>query len=144
MVKSIKNNKVIIGLTIIIISLIILLGIYYIYFNEPDEVKEEPEILFEVDDRISPDLNQGIIVEINRIRHRGILDKILSRGSAWKNKPIFYYISDIDGLEYSSKDVHAAGGAESEFLFIDWDTINQENRVMKDIPEEQEISKQYD
>jgi len=140
MAKSIKNNKFIIGLTIIIISLIILLGIYYIYFNEPDEIKEEPEILFEVDDRISPDLNQGIIVEINRIRHRGILDKILSRGSAWKNKPIFYYISDIDGLEYSSKDVHAAGGAESEFLFIDWDTINQENRVMKDIPEEQEIS----
>jgi len=116
MAKSIKNNKFIIGLTIIIISLIILLGIYYIYFNEPDQVKEEPEILFEVDDRISPDLNQGIIVEINRIRHRGILDKILSRGSAWKNS------------------------AESEFLFIDWDTINQENRVMKDIPEEQEIS----
>jgi len=54
MAKSIKNNKFIIGLTIIIISLIILLGIYYIYFNEPDQVKEEPEILFEVDDRISP------------------------------------------------------------------------------------------
>jgi hypothetical protein len=140
MTKSMTNNKVILALSIFVIIIVIGLGVYFIYFNTPEEKTEESEVEFEIDDRISPDLNQGLIVEINRIRHRGILDKILTRGSAWKNKPIFYYISDIDGLEYSSKDVHAAGGAESEFLFIDWDTMFQENRVMKDIPEEQETS----
>jgi hypothetical protein len=139
MIKSIRDNKIILGLAIIII-LIILVSVFYFYLNQTDEVIEEPEILFEIDDRISPDLNQGLIVEINRIRHRGILESIFNRGNSWKNKPIFYYISDIDGLVYNSKEVSAAGGAESEFLFVDWDTIFQENRVMKDIPEEQETS----
>ena len=139
MAKSTKNNKLILVLSLFVIAIIII-GVSYILLNGTEEKIEIPETVFEIDDRISPDLNQGLLVEINRIRHRGILNSMLIRGNSWKNKPIFYYISDIDGLEYSSKDIHAAGGAESEFLFIDWDTMFQENRVMKDIPEEQEIS----
>jgi hypothetical protein len=138
--KSINNNKLILGFAILLIIIVLGAAIYLFYFNEQEKIIEETDTTFEIDDRISPDLNQGITVEIDRIRHRGIIDKMLIRGSSWKNKPLFYYISEIDGLEYISKDVHAPGGADNEFLFNDWDTMAQDNRVQKDIPEEQETS----
>ena len=80
-----------------------------------------------------------MILEVQRIRHKGLLDKIIKIGNSWKQKPSFYFISNIDGLEYVSKDVEAAG-AESEILFNTWDTILQENKILVDTLEEQETS----
>lgn len=139
-----KDNKFMIGAAIFIALLIILSGLYYavVYFGGDDVTPEEPkEEEVTVDDQISPFLNQGIIVQFDRFRHRGLLDEILKMGNSWKNPPLFYYVATIDGLEYSSKDVAAAGGASSEVFYNTWDTMFKENRIMKDVDEEQETSK---
>ena len=143
MINSSKNNKLIMWVSIFIIAIIILVGLYYTleYFGK-EEKKEttEPETVG-IDDRISPLGDQGLIVEINRIRDRELLDKILQTRNSWKSNPQFYYTISIDNLDdFSSKDVSAAGGASSELYFTDWDTMGQENRVMKDVKEEQETS----
>ena len=93
-----------------------------------------------VDNRISPNLKQGLILEVNRIRHRGIVDKLMQRGNSWKATPQFYFISNVDGLEYISKDVAATAGASNEQLFNTWDSMFKENKVNKDVPNEQERS----
>ncbi len=101
-----------------------------------DEQQGEPQVL---DDRISPLENQGLVLEILRIRHRGLLDKLLKPGGSWKTKPAFYFISNIDGLEYVSKDV-TQHGRTAEVLFTLWDTIMQENKILKDVVDEQATS----
>ena len=139
-----RKQKLIVGITIIVVLCLILVSIfaYYNYFYEEEIVNdqvemEEPEYDL---DAISPDINQGLILEILRIRHRGIVDAMMARGNGWKNAPRFYFISNIDGLEYVSKDVHAAGGASSETLFNTWDTMFLENKINSDSEEEQEKS----
>lgn len=139
-----KDNKFMIGAAIFVALLIILSGLYYaiVYFGGEEATPEEPkEEEVTVDDRISPFLNQGIIVQFDRFRHRGLIDEILKMGTSWRSPPNFYYVATIDGLEYSSKDVAAAGGASSEIFYNTWDTMFQENRIMKDVEEEQETSK---
>ena len=92
------------------------------------------------DNRISPLENQGLILEVKRIRDRGLLDRLMSYGSSWKYQPQFYFIADMDDLEYVSKNISALG-MSSEILFTGWDTMFQENKVMKDVEEEKEKSK---
>ena len=75
--------------------------VYYEYYEE--EIEEEIIEEVEIDDRISPLTNQGLICEILRIRHRGLLDKLMARGRSWQELPVFYFILDMDGLEYISK-----------------------------------------
>ena len=126
-----------IAAAIFVALLIILSGLYYaiVYFGGDEATPEEPkEKEVTVDDQISPLENQGLIVEMNRIRHRGLLDQILKIGRNWRNTPQYYYKITIDGLEYVSKDL--SGGV----LFSGWDTIFMDNRVQKDIEEEQETS----
>ena len=144
MLKLQEDNKFMIGAAIFVALLIILSGVYYAlaYFGGEEATPEEPEEEeVTVDDRISPLTNQGLIVQFDRFRHRGLLDRILRIGTSWKSPPNFYYVATVDGLEYSSKDVAAAGGASSEIFYNTWDTMFQENRIQKDIDEEQETSK---
>ena len=61
-------------------------------------------------------------------------------GLSWRNEPQFYFITNMDGLEYISKDVAAAGGAQSETLFNIWDSMFMENKIVRDAEEEQETS----
>ncbi len=138
--NNIKNNMKIIVAVIVVAIIILSSTIVYISINE-DEVKKDTEKEEEIiiDDRISPLVNQGLILEVQRIRHRGLLEEITKRGAGWKEKPEFYFISNIDETEYVSKDVSAAG-AESEILFNTWDTFFQENKIMEDTPEGQETS----
>jgi len=92
------------------------------------------------DDSISPLVSQGLILQMNRIRHRGLLEEILKKGLSWRQPPMFYYIATIDGKEYISKDIHGPPVASSEYLFNSWDTIMEEVRIQKDITQEQETS----
>jgi len=94
-----------------------------------------------IDDRISPLGTQGVIFEINRIRSRGIIDVMMKSGSDWKNPPSFYFITDIDGKQYVSKDVVSAGGASAETLFHTWDSIFMDNKILERTPQEQPTSK---
>jgi len=139
-VQSYKNNKLILGLVAIIFAIIILLGIYYIFFSETEEVIDEPEIIIQTDDRISPDENQALILEVLRFRHRGLIDIIMNSGNGWENKPKMYFITEMDELEYISKDVGSASRGITETFQSEWDTIFKENKVVRDAEEEQEIS----
>ncbi len=140
MLKSVKSNKLILGIIIMIFVIVAILGIYFIFFNDVKEIEEEPEIVIKTDDRISPNVNQAVILEVLRIRNRELIDKIMSTGNSWKNKPKMYFITDMDDLEYVSKDVGSASRGTTETFQNEWDTIFKENKIVRDAEEEQEIS----
>jgi len=126
-------------LTMVIITLVIVgliaICIYLELSSNLTKTTEEIETVKEIDDRISPLTNQGLTVEILRIRHRGLMEKMLKFGTSWRNKPNFYWISYVDGKECNS-----LGNIGSFGIFNDWDTMSQECRVNYFIEEEQEIS----
>jgi len=93
MIQSI-NNKLLVGIITIIALIIILLSVYYIFFNGAEEVIDEPEIIIQTDDRISPNENQAVILEVLRIRNRDLFDIIMQQGNSWKNKPKMYFITE--------------------------------------------------
>ena len=162
---NIKNKKniyilITIGVIIILLSSAALYNLLTV-----DEVKKEVEILEPtvpimqlltktyaqlkeegllekidiVDDRISPYENQALIFEILRIRHRGLLEKLLRPGISWRIKPEFYFITEMDGAEYVSKDV-SQRSQTTEVLFNTWDSIFQENKIVRNVEEGQETS----
>ncbi|MCX6664216.1 MAG: hypothetical protein NTZ75_08220, partial [Euryarchaeota archaeon] len=134
--KRLMKEVALILVTLLIISSVF---IYYEYFAEKEiiqEKKEEPTI---IDDRISPLENQGLVLEVLRIRHRGLLEKLMTSRHSWENSPAFYFITDMDGLEYASKDV-TQHNRTAEILYNTWDTMFQENKIVKDSEEEQETS----
>jgi hypothetical protein len=138
--KNKKTNRIIItGITIIVVAILIIAGVfaYTDIFKEEKIVEKQEE--FVLDDRVSPFENQALVLEVLRIRHRGLYDKLMSPGKGWKNKPSFYYIAELDGLEYVSKDVEHLGSV-TEILFTGWDTMFQENKIMRDAEEEQDTS----
>ena len=137
--KSKKRLMKEVALILIALLIISSVFIYYGYFAEKGIVQEKIEEPTIIDDRISPLENQGLVVEVLRIRHRGLLQKLITPGNSWKNTPTFYFITNMDGLEYASKDV-TQHGRTTEVLFHTWDTIFQEHKIMKDAEEEQETS----
>ena len=139
-----KGEEILTGLqlkkttTIAIVSIVvvclILLSYFFIYEYEnvePDD--SETDEITEIDDRISPLTNQGLILEIKRIRHRGLLDKIMKFGISWRKNPSFYIVTEIDEGVYSSY-------KEYGFTYKTWDTIGQEFRNIRDVKEEQATS----
>lgn len=130
------RRKVIIGLSLIIVALLILSSVF-VYFGffdmEKKETKEVEEK--EIDNRISPYSNQGLMIEVLRIRHWGLLEKMLSFGTSWKHPPRFYYNITVDGEESSVK-----GNVGSVGVYNEWDTFGRECLVTYDIEEEQEKS----
>jgi len=134
----IKRRKTALAVIAIVIVAILLCSVLYVYtdFLRQKPVKEEIVPAKEIDKRISPLENQGLILEINRIRHRDLLDKLTTFGTSWRNKPSFYFISNVDNLEYVSKD----DSPDKNLVYTTWDTMFQENKVMRDVGEEQETS----
>jgi hypothetical protein len=137
------RQKLLLGITLIIVACIVGAStlIYLGFFEEEETIEPEltEQVLYDLN-AISPYVNQALILEISRIRHRGLCDTIMQRGGSWKNKPMFYFISNIDDQEYVSKDVAAAGGAATETFFTTWDTMFQENKIVRNAEEEQETS----
>jgi hypothetical protein len=135
-----RKQKVIIGVSLLVIACLLVSGVF-VYFEYYATKKEAPlqQTPVTIDDRISPLENQGLVLEVLRIRHRGLLEKLITTGNSWKNKPSFYFTTNMDGLEYVSKDV-TQHGRTTEVLFNTWDTMFQENKIMKDVEEEQETS----
>ena len=135
-----RKQKVIIGVSLLVIACLLASGVF-VYFEYYATKKETPlqQTPVSIDNRISPLENQGLVLEVLRIRCRGLLEKLITPGNSWKNIPTFYFITNMDGLEYVSKDV-TQHGRTTEVLFNTWDTMFQENKIMKDVPEEQETS----
>ena len=121
--KAEKNKNLMILLSILAIAVILIVGVFYyfIVLGEETEKTEKIEAVEEIDNRISPLTNQGLIFEINRMRHRGLVDIIMKRGASWRNPPQFYFVTMIDDQEYISKDVWSRRGT-TETFFEKWDT----------------------
>jgi hypothetical protein len=135
-----RKQGIIIGVSLIVIVCLILSSMY-IYFEYYAIKKETPiqPTPSPIDTRISPLENQGVVLEVLRIRHRGLLEKLLKPGNSWKNKPTFYFVTNMDGLEYESRYV-SQGGRTVEVYFNTWDTIFQENKIVKDVKEENQTA----
>ena len=71
-----KNSIILISILIIICLVFYSLFAYLEFFTEEKTSLEDEAIEYDLDDRISPLTNQGLILDINRIRHRGLLDNI--------------------------------------------------------------------
>ncbi|DAC72570.1 MAG TPA: hypothetical protein DSN98_04595 [Thermoplasmata archaeon] len=134
------KQKIMLGVSLLVVACLVGSGTYvyleYLSTKKVTPVQQAPQT---IDNRISPLENQGVVLEILRIRDRGLLDKLMKPGNSWKNKPSFYFVTNMDGLEYVSKDV-TQHGRTTEVLFNTWDTMFQENKIMKDAEEEQEKS----
>ena len=135
-----KNSKqrVTVGIALIVVVLLVASGVFVYYNYYKKETKEETPVTV-IDNRISPLENQGLVLEVLRIRHRGYDKELMSKGSAWKSKPSFYFIAEIDGLAFKSKDVGQLKWMH-EILFNTWDTMFMENKIVKDADEEQTTS----
>lgn len=130
-----EKKKRLVAILAIIVVICLLSSSYFLSIDLSSEekiIEESGE--YEIDNRISPLTNQGLILEINRVRHRDLLDKIMKIGTSWRKKPTFYIITNIDDGEYSSYKEHG-------FTYNTWDTIGQEFRNIRDIEEEQSTSK---
>jgi len=137
--KKTKQNLLILFTIILAVALVAVA--YYAYAEwlatEPEELEEEP-LEYELDDRISPLVNQAVIIEVQRIRHRGIIDTMMTRGRSWKTPPQFYFITTMDDQEKIGKDISAAGGANAELLFNTWDSMFMQNKNNRDAHEDEQ------
>jgi hypothetical protein len=130
-----NRRKILIILSIFLLICLIFANYFLFFYIEEKEKNTDKEKInkTEIDNRISPLTNQGLNLEINRIRNRNLLDKIMKLGISWRIKPKFYVKTVIDGLEYSSYD-------EFGFYFNTWDTLGQDFRIIHDAEEEQKTS----
>jgi len=134
-----KNDKFIVTAAIFIVLLLVLSGLFYAmtYFGEEEKISKEPSEV-KINDQISPYTNQGLIVEMLRIRHRGLMDHMLIKrgpGREWKNPPSYYYIATVDG-----KEGNVQGNVGRTGVFSVWDNIGSENHISFFIEEEQQQS----
>jgi hypothetical protein len=136
-----RKQKLFLGISLLVITCLLGVGlyVYFEYYAVRKEMVVDEVIVPIIDDRISPYENQAVILEILRIRHRGLLEKLLKPGISWKTKPQFYFITDMDGMEYVSKDVEQHRKV-TEVLFNTWDSMFQENKVMRTVQQEQETA----
>jgi len=128
------NNKIIIVLVSILISCIVIVGVYLFFGLSEDEPIEEPQPIIKIDDRISPLTNQGLTVEILRIRHRSIIDEIFKISYRWKDPPVSYWITYVDGKECNSL---GNVGYGSSGVYNEWDTMLKDCRVNYWVEDEQ-------
>ena len=141
-VKNTTKKTLYAIIAVAVIACLIAAGayVYITYNNTKKEITDNGPPVIAPDNRISPLVEQGLIFEINRMRDRSLLEKILKPGLSWREKPEFYFITNMDGLEYVSKDVTSAGGAKTQQFFTSWDTMFQENKVVRDVKNETETS----
>ena len=84
------KQKVMIGVSLLVIACLLVSGMY-VYFEYYTTKKETPlqQTPVPIDDRISPLENQGLVLEVLRIRDRGLLDKLMTPGNHGKINLVF-------------------------------------------------------
>ncbi len=129
---SLNKKLLAVGLVLILVAGSVL--VYLFYFEEEREPLkiQKPIEEIKVDDQISPYTNQGLMIEIQRIRHRGLMDKMLKFGMSWRNTPSFYWKTYVDGDECNSK-----GNVGQTGVYNQWDSFGEESVVSYYIEEEQ-------
>lgn len=132
-IKSPLNNKNIILISVLII-LVFLIIILFISFHNHEElnndIKEYDKIEI-IDDRISPLTNQGLTIEIKRIRNRGLINEMLHKLITWRKTPEFYLEIKVNNKVLSNL---------RDFNYETWDSYLHEMRYIIDVEEELEKS----
>ena len=110
----------------IVVVILIIAGLAaYIIINGEEKETDEDTTEDEIDDRITPYTIQGLIVEVNRIRNRGLMDKILVVGSlSWRQTPSFYYKIEVDEKVGNSR-----GNVGTYGVFNKWDTFGEDSSM---------------
>ena len=129
--KISANDKKIIAFGIVFVLIVAGVALYQLQDLSTDKKEKESTDEKEIDFSISPYTNQGLIVEVLRIRHRGLLEKILNFGTSWKNNPSFYYNLDVDGSEAVLK-----GNLGTSGIYTKWDTLGMESNTNFHVEEE--------
>lgn len=129
-----KEKTLMIITFLCVIFAVILTLTYYYGYEQVTEEEKDLEDQDEFDARISPNINQGVILEINRIRHRGLLEEIMNTRNQWKTPPTFYFTCNIADVMYNSREVHSANMVNDE-PFNTWDTMFLENKMSRDVEE---------
>jgi hypothetical protein len=129
-----KNNLyLIIVIVILFLVLVAALSYYILIISEQQKTLGEENPIKILDNRISPDINQGLTVEVLRIRNRGLMDKMLTVGTSWRQTPSYYWIIDVDGKVADSLGYVGLG---SSGTFDTWDTMGLETKQNYYIGEE--------
>ena len=119
-----KYYKIVAILIILVLIVASVSAFVFLNKEEKKEKSEEIEEEFVLDDRISPYTNQGLHVEILRIRNRDLLDRMLTFGTSWRDTPRFYYTIEIDyGIE--SKICNSKGHLGEDEVYVSWDTFGK-------------------
>jgi len=135
------DKKLIGFLILFIVSITVLFLLIFAFLLNQDVLEDGEEIdEFIFDDSISPYTNQGLTVEIKRIRNRSLMEKMLKKGFSWRNKPTFYWTCVVDGKEHNLSSIEAAGGVKGSGAFNDWDTFGEETKANFYVEEEQSTS----
>ena len=137
-------KKIKIGV-IIAVTIFVIAGVTAFYHIKPEEKKEttQDEVKI-IDNRISPYTNQGLTVQVLRIRNRELLGKInkgmfngwINLDRSWQTPPKFFYKTEVDGRKTTSK---GAIGVNGQY-FNRWDTITYPCRDKYFTEEEKEYS----
>lgn len=128
-------------MAIVAVAIMVLAGLIIVFESQKEEKVDEQEDIKVVDDRINPYIQQGLTVEILRMRNRGLLEKMLKIGNSWKNCPEYYYVVEVDGEIGDSSTAEAAGGVTGSGSFTEWDTMGKECRMNFATPDGQKTSK---
>ena len=132
-----KNGRLILVVMVILVLVFAGAVVYFVFMKlgEKQVAVEETKMIY--DTRISPDIIQGLTVEVLRIRNRGLMDKMLTVGTSWKQTPSFYWIIDVDGKVADSLGYVGLG---SSGTFDTWDNLGLETKQNYYIGEEHETS----
>ncbi len=134
----IKKNRGFVLVLLVILILVVAGAVGYFIFIKMGKKQVtvlSPKPIY--DDRISPDINQGLTVEVLRIRNRGLMDRMLRVGTSWRNTPSFYWIIDVDGKVADSLGHIGLG---STGTFVTWDNMGLETKQNYYIGEEHATS----
>ena len=127
----------IVAAIVVVILVIAGLAAYYLVINGEEKETGEDKTEDEIDDRITPYTIQGLIVEVNRIRNRGLMDKILVVGSlSWRQTPSFYYKIEVDEKVGTSQ-----GNVGTYGVFNKWDTFGEDSSMSFYVDQGQESVK---
>ncbi len=120
-----------------LIIVVIAIVAVVVYLAMPQQKPTPTPVTIKPDNHISPNIGQQLDVEVTRIRSRALYDTMMTRGTAWRHPPQFYWIIDVDGKEADSLGTVGYG---DNGLFTTWDSERMDTRIPFRVVDEQPTS----
>lgn len=130
------KNKVFWLLGIFIVAAIVLAAAIIVFYMDDEGAEEHDEEDDGTDGRISPYTNQGVFLQIDRLRRRGLEEQMRTYGRKIPEPNPYYFIITVDGESFNSSTLTTAQGSGSGLLTA-WDSGYDFILVAQDIKEEE-------